>query len=459
MKRVNDLRVMGWLGMAGVVLLTASGSLGLAAPVADGSLRGDGVTETARRLTLDDCLRIGLAEATAVRNAARDRSIADSTEGQIRARVYPQVTADASYTRLDRLDTVDFGSERLEVGQLDNYGAGVSVRQLLYAGGGVDAALDAAHEFNAIADLEVRRVRAATARRIRTQFADLLYLEAALDVHRQTVAQWAATLEQTEARFDREMASEFDVLNARVQLANARPMLQQASNRLAVARVAFADLLNLEDDDYRLEGELHFDPFDDDLDALLVAATGERPELAMARHGVRLREAEVAVERSEYRPQVNLSARYGGQQSPLDFGGGSDLEWRWSATVRAEWAWLDGGLRRHRVRQKRLERDKAMEDYDALRRAVALEVRQAWLEIQQAAETVQATVDTVDLAATSMAIAETRYRTGLITRLELSDVQMALMQAQLNHIEALRRHVHAVNAIRYAVGREDGSAF
>ncbi len=404
--------------------------------------------------SLDECLAIGLREASAVRNAARDRLIADSTIRQVRAQVYPQVSADAGYTRMDRLDTVDFGEERVEIGRLDNYSLGIAARQLVYDGGGVNAALAAARDFGMIADHALERVRAETALRIRAQFADLLYLDAALEVNRQAVEQWEATLEQTEQRYGRDMASEFDVLNARVQLANALPAYQQARNRLAVARVAFADLLNLDDERYVLQGELHYTPFEEDLEALLAEAKAARPELGMARQGVLLSEADISVERSAYRPSVHLSARYGGQQSPMDFGGGSDLEWRWSATVQAQWSWLDGGLRRNRVQQKTLERDKAIEDLDALRRAVMLEVRQAWLTIGQASETVTATSGTVGLAEKSMEIATVRYRTGLITRLELADVQMALMRARLNHIEALRQYIHAVNAMRYAVGRE-----
>lgn len=405
--------------------------------------------------TLEDCLAIGLREASAMRNAERDRKIADSAIDQVRAQFMPHVSADASYTRLDKLDQVDFGEQRMELGTLDNYAMSVSLRQLLYSGGSVSAALDAARDYRVMADIETRRVRAALTRDIRSGFTDLLFLGEALVVNAEAVGQWRDALEQTKARYAQDLASEFDVLNARVQWANALPGLIQSSNRLAVAKAAFGDLLNLADSAFDIRGELSFEPVADDLDGHLERAWQDRPELRIARRGLALRETDIRAEKSLYKPSVHVSAQYGAQRSPFDFGGDSDLEWRWSATVRAQWSWLDGGLRRGRVREKELERDKTREDIEALRRRVALEVRQAHLAMRQAAASVAAMRETVGLAEKSMAIAATRYRTGMITRLELAEVNVALMTARLHWLGALRDHAHAVTALRHASGQAE----
>ena len=402
--------------------------------------------------TLDACLEIGLREASAMRNAQRDRKAADSVIDQVRAQFLPQVSADGTYTRLDKLDSVTFGDQEIEIGSLDNYSLSVNLRQLVYSGGSVSAALDAAREYRIMADIEVDRVQAGLARDIRAQFTDILFLQAALEVNAESVRLQEDTLRQTQMRQAQDLASEFDVLNAKVQLANARPGLIQASNRVAMAKTAFADLLNLPDEPFDLAGALGYEPLEIHERAWIRQALQNRPELAVARQGLSLRETEIRAEQSAYRPALSLSANYGAQRSPLSFGDGDDLDWRWSATLQAQWQWLDGGLRRSRIREKRIERDKTLEDIDTLKRRVALEVRQACQALQHAEAAVHATRETTQLAEKSMEIAQVRYRNGLVTRLELSEVHVALMTARLLALEALRDHAQARTQMRFATG-------
>jgi outer membrane protein len=408
-------------------------------------------TPSRPQYSLQDCLRIGLREASAMRNARRDREIADRVVDQVRAQFLPSVTADASYTRRDELDQAEFGGQTLEIGSLDNYSISLSARQLLYSGGSVSAALDAARDYRVMADFRTQHTYADLTRAIRTSFTDLLYLQAALATHEQTVTQWQAALERTEELFAQDMAAEFDVLQARVQWSNARPGLIQASNQVAVAKASFAHLLNLPDDRFDLRGELRYEPFTGDIAALTEAALRQRPEYRIAQQGLSLREAEIRAERSAYRPSLHASFLYGAQPSPFGIGG-SDLDWRWSATLQAKWSLLDGGLRRHRVREKELEREKTLEDLEALRRRVALEVQQALLAIRQAEQAVQAMRETVALADKAVAIATTRYQTKLIPRLELAEANLASMTARLHWLGALRDHARAVTALRYAAG-------
>ncbi len=405
--------------------------------------------------TLEECLEIGLREASVMHNARRDRQIADRTIRQVRARALPQLSAQGSYTRRDELDTVEFGGQSLEIGSLDNYSVSLTLSQLLYAGGGVRAALDAARDYREWSDYDLFRRQAELQRDIRMQFVDILFLEAALAVARQTVELWRETLEQTQSRYRQDMAAEFDVLSARVQWANAQPDLIRSSNRLALAKAAFANRLNLPDDRYELRGELRYEPFDGALEMQIEEARQARPELHMARRGVAMREAEIAVEKSEYKPSLHLSTQYGAQPSVMDAGAaGRDLDFRWSATLQARWTWFDGGLRRARMQEKELERDKARENWADLRRHVDLEVRQAHLNVRQAAQEVQATRQSVELAEKTMEIASARYSTGLSTRLEMAEANTALSTARLNELEALRHHAHAVARMRFALGRD-----
>lgn len=421
------------------------------------------------RYTLEDCLRIGLVRSAALRNAVRDREMAEATIGEIGAQVWPQVSAHAAYTRLDEVESVQFGDESLELGALDNYSARLSLRQLVYAGGSVRAALQAARNYRDLETYQLDQVRTTLIHEIRAGFIDLQLLDAAVGVQAQTVAQLQALVARTEARFARDQASEFDLLNARVQLRNALPDQVRAENDLAVAKAAFRNLIGLEQTEFDLKGDLEQiaqwmpPPLPEASDAavempslasLQATALGQRPELRVLERLVSLRTSDVRAEQGGYLPAIHLTADYRGENPANMLSADDDWSWRWQAGLQLSWNLLDGGLRRHTVRRKRLERDKAHETLDDARRRVELDVRQAALRLQHAEATLAAAGDNVELAERSLQIAETRYETGLTTRLEFTDVNLALSRARLNRLRALRDYGQAINALRFAMGAD-----
>lgn len=415
---------------------------------ANASLRAD----EAPVYTLEECLEIGLQRAGTLKNALRDRDIAETTVGQVAAQVYPHLSARAAYTRLDERQSVTFGEQSVELGALDNYSAGLSLQQLLYSGGSVRAALQAAANYRDLESHRLDRVRSELIRDIRAAFADLLLLDGVVEVHEQTVSQLRETLDQTQRRFEQDAVSEFDLLNARVQLQNAIPDRIRAVNDRTVARTAFRNLLDLEEEHFTLSGELHAEPFEAHLHVLLDSALRRRPELAIMEKQVALREADVRAEQGAYLPRLHLNADFIGENPATVFDSGAEWDWSWRAGLQLSWNWLDGGLRRYTVRQKRLEREKALEDLDLARKAVELQVRQAWLRAGHASEALGVARENIALAEKSMRIAAQRYASGLTTRLEMTEVNLALARARLNHLRALRDHHHAVNDLSFAVG-------
>lgn len=430
-------------------LARATGCLFLTAGLAAGMRPASNVAPV---YTLEDCLAVGLERAEPLRNAIRDERIAAERIGEIRAQILPQLSTSVGYTRLDQVDRVEFGDQTLDLGSEDNVSAEIALRQLVYAGGAVRAGLRAARDYRELTTHQTARIRADLIRDIRSGFLDLLLLEAVIAVHEQNVRQLRDQVEQTEQRLARDQASEFDALNARVRLANAVPGLIQASNRWEVARGAFANLINLDDPDYTIAGELTYEPYDASLEPLLAQALTMRPEILTMDQRLALQDADIRREQSAYYPNIHLTAAYRGQEPAGAIGADDGWDWRGSVGIQAQWDWFDGGARRYRVRQKTLEREKSMAERSVLQRHITQQVRQAWLGVQHAAETVAASRDTVALADRSLAIAETRYETGLTTRLEYTEVSLARMEAELNRWQAIRDHQQAVNALRHAIG-------
>lgn len=403
-------------------------------------------------LSLEDCIRIGLDRSIRMANARRDEQIAGARIRQVRAQALPELKARGSYTRLDEVESFDMGQGPIEMGKLDNYAVSAEASQLLYSGGSVRAALKAAELYRDNSRLGTRRSEQELVRDIEIGFYGILLSEANVEVQRASVEQLRALVEQAEAKYRNETASEFELLSVRVRLANQEPVLILAQRNLEVAREAFRNLLHLEEHDFRLRGELSYEPVGIEYEQWRAEGLKRRPELIQQEKLIGLWKQDVRVEKGKYLPTVRARAAYKGANPPAFFSGESGWDWSWDAGLTLEWDILDGGLRHGRLLEKSLELEKARDNLLDLERAVELQIRAAYLDLKHAAEAVAATTDNVQLAEKSMGIARTRYEVGLATYLEYTDANLALSDARLLWFSALRAHRAALAELRCACG-------
>lgn len=416
------------------------------------SLAGEAAPERPT-YTLPECLEAGLRQAAAARNADRDEQIAGTRIGQVRAQVLPELKAKGGYTRLDEAAAFEFDGARVAMGLEDNYSAGVEVSQLLYSGGSVRSALDAAKLYREVAQARVRQAKNELVRDIRTAFNDVLLEDEQVKVQAASLAQLEDLLAQAESRYRQQTASEFDVLSARVRVANARPLLIHARKQAVLARARFRTLVQLEAEEFELAGELAFEPSGRSLEEWQALGLEQRPELVEQRKFLGMWAADIRAERGGSLPQIRAFAAYDGT-NPESGSARESWEWGWSAGVTAEWDVFDGALRRNRIREKSLELAKAGETLADSERQVALEIQSHDLDLQQAAETVSASRDTVELAEKSLEIAKTRYENGLATNLDYTDANLSLSIARLTRLQALHDHMNALARLQQASGEE-----
>ena len=84
---------------------------------------------------------------------------------------------------------------------------------------------------------------------------------------------------------------------------------------------------------------------------------------------------------------------------------------------------------------------------------VEFEVRTAYLNLIQAKSSIDVQKETVAQAEESMRIANLRYDNGMLTSVELTDAQLALAQAEVNHLQARHDYVVEFARLERAVGQ------
>ena len=233
--------------------------------------------------TLAESVRVGLARSGVAVNAERDLEIASAQVSRAYSTVYPHVSAEATYTRLDELQSVDFGDGTERLGTLDNYGAGARVDQLLFASGKVGAALRAARLARRLGELNYADTIQRLTRDIQVGFLDVLLASYSVAVREESLKQFEQLAERAAQRKAAGTTSEFDLLSAQVRVANETPEVIAARNQHELAVAAFARLLAVPDDAIQLTGGVERVSLALELDELLGYASSNRPSLLLTR--------------------------------------------------------------------------------------------------------------------------------------------------------------------------------
>jgi outer membrane protein TolC len=310
----------------------------------------------------------------------------------------------------------------------------------------------------------------------RLAYYDVLLADEALRLNDNSVRRVRQVLEETEALHRAGMASEYDVLRLRVELANLEPNLRRAQNAAAAARRNLGVVTGLDSisSTVQLEGTLAIlgrgeaagwkasagDGEFVDLDAssadeVVELALRHRSDLRQLDFTARLRQTEVRLERAEYLPKVSLFGLYtiNAQQSGSPDFFGYPRAYGRQVGVQVSLPLFSGFQRPARLGQKQA----ALRQVEAQRALTSAraehEVRTLYDEALEARARAEAQSQAVAQAARGFEIASAQYREGLGSQLEVTDAEVALRQSEFNHAEAIYDYLVARARLDEAAGR------
>ena len=379
---------------------------------------------------------------------------------EVKARTRPSLSLDANYQKLDGgLSEV---VEGFGIATDNTWGISLNLRQALYQGGGIKAALKAQDLTRESVRLFLESTIMDAMLEVTTRYYGTLLARDQIEVEEQNVELLEETLEDAQNRLRAGSVSDFEVLRAEVLLANAKPALIR---RRSAFRVAIDQLRrsigygNYRRDSNNLEkvpellGELKCELVAYDLANCLDLALSNRSELERLRLIEEARDAGLEIARSDYRPSVDLIGSYGKRKSNFSesFDDGPE---GWTVGVVATWDIFDGAARKGRVRQVRSQLEQSRIERDSLRLAIEVEVRQAMSEFQEAEELVNAAAKAVEQAEEALRLADSRYNAGAINQLDVFEARFALTDSRTNRLEANYRHIVAVANLKRAMGED-----
>jgi len=422
---------------------------------------------SARRFTLEQAIITALQQNPDI---LRGRQEIERTKGlfiQLRAAAMPQIIETAQFQDLDpHIQSLGGVTEQIgtsfvnQVGAERTYTLQIAANQVIFSGGRVPGQISSASFQRDSSYYAFRNAIDQVVATVRQQFYLVLLDRALIGVQEESVRLLQSQLQDQQNRFEAGTVPRFNVLQAQVALSNQLPQLISARNNYTISQLQLAKTLGLDFDPRRgdrppLEavGDLVYVPREIPVTQAIALAKQNRPFLKQQKATVFSNQAQVAVARSGYFPQITALAGTELRSNALtDNIRASRTGYVFGAN--GTWAIWDWGATFGQVKQAQaiLEQSKITLDDDV--RQVELEVQQAYANILQGRELVKATEKSVEQAAEALRLASARLDAGAGTQLEVLDARTQLTTAQSNRLQALYTYNSAVAEFDRATATE-----
>jgi outer membrane protein TolC len=279
-----------------------------------------------------------------------------------------------------------------------------------------------------------------------------------IGVEEENVKLYQHQLDDVKNQFETGTVSNFEVLRARVSLANAQPNLITARNsyriaieqlRQSIGRVGAGSFPEV-------AGDLNVPPAEGyELESAIASAHQNRPELLKLQKLVDADEESVTTARSNFYPNLQAFGTYAWDGDTFASNYGTVNVNGWAFGLQSTWHIFDGRATDGKVRQAKslLEAarlSKASEDLE-----VDVEVRQAMSSLEEAKELVDASGQTIDQAAEDVRLADAKFHAGSATQLDVLTSQVSLTQARTDQLTANYNYLVAIANVRKAIGMGD----
>jgi outer membrane protein len=423
----------------------------LLAIFAGGTVWGQALQEP---LTLEESIKIALERSLTLHSSVVGVEGSEFRRKETITNFLPLWTGQYNYTRYNNPISVGFtGGSGLGFGSRDIFNLSTNINQPLFTGG-----LNLANYRFAKLGVDFSKASVETAKRdivlqVRVGYFNILRAEKFLNVAQQQVKQFEAQLEVTKAFFEVGIVPKNDVLQAEVNLANARQSLIRAENDVATAKASFNILLRREiNTSLEVVDILGYKPFPLGFEAALEEALRQRPEIKAAQLNIEQAKENVKVARSGFFPTISLLGNYARVSDAAGLNGDMKDE-RWTVQALATITLWNWGNTAYKMGENKVKVTQAEDSKTQLIDSITLEVRDDYLNMLVAEKNLSVAEKAIEQAEENLRMNEERYKYQVATQTDVINAVTLLAQARVNYYGALSDYNIAKAQLERGMGR------
>jgi outer membrane protein len=263
-----------------------------------------------------------------------------------------------------------------------------------------------------------------------------------------TVKQYALHLEQAKGFYAVGTKPKFDVIQAEVNLSNAKLNLIKAGNDLKIAKVNLNNAMGVPNaPDYSIEDNLSFKKYEITLEDALARAFENRPDLQSSVAKRKAGEVSIDSAKANYYPFLTGNAAYNWAGQRFD-----QYDNGWNVGALLTFPVFSGFLTKYQTEEAKANLNVLKANEESVRQTVILDVQQAYLNLIQAEESIPTAELGLQQAQENMDIVNGRYAAGVGNPIEVTDAELSLANAKLSYIQALYQDKVAQANLEKAMG-------
>ena len=403
----------------------------------------------ALKQTIESAIKVNLE----LKSSREETEAAVAVKKARRTNFFPTFSATYQFNRKDEGTSIGGFATTSQ----DEYSFVSSVTQPIFAGFAILRQYDIAKLGLDAAEIKEKLMRQDIILEAKTVYFTLLKTQKLRKIAEETVVQIDAQKNVAENFYQVGMSPLNDLLQAQVELANAKQELIVAKNNMDNAESDFNTMLRRPiNTSVAVEDILDYSSFEKDLDYCFAQADQNRLEIKIADLDVEVAQKELQLAKKDYYPSINLEGNYFREGTEWDVDGGVGIfdPDGWNILAVAKWNFFEWGRTYYGTNEKRSRLSQAQFRKDELLDNIQQEVKKAYLRTQEAEKAIITVEKAVEQAKENFRINQERYKQQVATSTDVLDAQTLLSRTMTNFYNALYSFKIAKATLYRVMGQE-----
>jgi len=404
-------------------------------------------------LSLNTILTQVIANYPAIKKNIIEQSAADARIGMAKTAYLPDVSLNAGFTNIGPAPAIDFGGTTFQMYPNNMISATADVHQTIYDFGKTSKNVDFAIQSKELITLSAEQIKQKISLGVVNIYYAMVFLQEAVKIKEEQLNTLNEHLKFVEKKKETGSATQYEVLTTKVRISSIENQKTDLQSALKIQICQLNLLLGQpEKTTLVVKKELQSVTDFNTSDSLLTYATQTRQELKLAQEKVKLSELHYMVLGMQSNPGLAVFASGGTKNGYFPDLNKQTLNYAVGFGLKIPV--FDAGRKKYSLLQAQADIDGNKEDIELARRTVVNEVVESESNVQSALLKINQSELQLQQALQAYNLAETSFKSGVITNIELLDNSTSLSETKLTVLKTKIDYSLSLLKFKIALGEK-----
>ena len=415
---------------------------------------------TTDSLSLSQIINQIVQSHPSIKEAEEALNIADAKIGMAKAGYLPNVDASANYTRIYPVPEITFYGNKFQMAPANNYNAGVNVNQTVYDFGKTEKEVASEKENKNFTQQNIDQLKQRISVSAINTFYTLGYLQDAILIKQEEINTLNGHLEYVQKKRETGSATKYEILSTQVRISNVESQKTDLETAHKVQSSVLNSLLGQPGKTpINVKKEIIVSLPDVISDSLVSYAISHRNEIKIAHEKETLAQLKYNVAKSQNNPVIAVFASGGVKDGYFPDNATEDAKtalqkpkFNWAAGVGFKIPIFDGKRVKNSSLIAKSDIQNTSYETDMAIRNISNEVLEAETNLDASKKKINQFEMQLSQAKQALFQAETNFKAGAITNLDLLDATTSVSESQLLYLKSQIDYVASIYKLKAAIG-------